>query len=142
MQNYALVILFYIKISIFPSNLKIDHSVFLKIKTNYKVKNFSIFILMFSHFSRKNLSSPQEKFAKPRKIINFSSNQGKLREEILVKWRQPSVRKTRQVKVDFGKTFSSKQGVWSFCKKIQIKANSARNLLQIEAAFGKKNSSD
>ena len=92
-------------------------------------------------FSSKNLSSPQEKFVKPRHPTS-RKNQGKLREEILVKWRQSSVRKTRQVKADFGKKFSSKQGVWSFCKKIQAKANSARNLLQIEAAFGKKKSSD
>ena len=73
----------------------------------------------------------------------FLSNQGRLREELFVKSRQLTVRKTRQVKTDFGKIFLLNQGVFSFCKKLE-KSNQirlARNLSQIKKAFGKKKSS-
>ena len=64
--------------------------------------------------------SPQKNFVKPRHLTPRKNN------KIFVKSRQPTVRKTRQVKADFGKIFSLNQGFLSFCKKIQIKSYRTR----------------
>ena len=104
MQKVVLVIMFYFKISLFPTHLRIHHPAFLKIKIKWRifVQQFQAFDSGFSTISKifhlqihKKISAnlgiphPQEK----EKMIKFSSNQGRLREEIFVNSRQPTQRK-------------------------------------------------
>ena len=120
MQKVVLVIMFYFKISLFPTHLRIHHPAFLKIKIKWrifvwswsdltidKIRNISYFnsfklsIQASARFQKcfhlqihKKISAnlgiphPQEKI-----MIKFSSNQGRLREEIFVNSRQPTLHK-------------------------------------------------
>ena len=80
----------------------------------------------------KKISSNRGIIPRQEKMITFSSNQGILREEIFVKSRQPLVRRTRQVKADFGNKFSSiKASCRPFVRKFKadckkIKSNEER----------------
>ena len=101
-QKVVLVIMFYFKISLFPTHLRIHHPAFLKIKIKWRifVQQFQAFDSGFSTISKMfSPPNPQENFGKPRhptstrKMIKFSSNQGRLREEIFVNSRQPTLHK-------------------------------------------------